>query len=156
MTAWKGGRGVRPDGYVWLRMRDHPRASSEGQVLEHHVVVEERLGHRLRSSAEIHHINGDKQDNRPQNLVVCHDSTYHKLLHRRQAALDACGNPNWRKCKYCGQHDDPANMRDCSITGGKEHRGCKLKWRRERHAELHPGVRPIGEYSLSRVRGGGR
>ena len=49
---------------------------------------------------EIHHVDGDNCNNKHTNLVVCPNKTYHKLLHTRQNALDACGNPDWRKCVF--------------------------------------------------------
>jgi DNA-directed RNA polymerase sigma subunit (sigma70/sigma32) len=31
----------------------------------------------------VHHVNGDRSDNRPANLVICEDQSYHQLLHQR-------------------------------------------------------------------------
>lgn len=45
---------------------------------EHRLVVEKRIGRKLRSYEHIHHINGDVQDNRLENLAVVNASEHSK------------------------------------------------------------------------------
>lgn len=107
---WKGGR-VIYRGYVFLHIPEHPHASRRGYVQEHIViVVAARGGVPLPTGAAVHHVNGVKTDNRPENLVVCNDNSYHMLLHARQAAFAACGNPNFRPCLFCKKYDALENM----------------------------------------------
>ncbi len=47
---------------------------------------------------------------------------------RRARALAACGNSEWRKCKYCKQHDDPDRM--AADGGSRYHRECRHKGKR--------------------------
>ena len=76
---WKGGR-ILLNGYVYLMRKDHPRSIGNGYVPEHVLVMEKHLGRYIPLGEDVHHINGDKQDNRIENLeVMKHDehTTYH-------------------------------------------------------------------------------
>jgi predicted nucleic acid-binding Zn ribbon protein len=50
---------------------------------EHIVVAETALGKPLPVGAVVHHVNGDMHDNRPANLLICQDRSYHSKLHAR-------------------------------------------------------------------------
>jgi len=88
----------------------HPFVNKSGQIQRARLIAEKALGKFLPKKAVTHHINHIKNDDDPTNLVICENSTYHNLLHRRERALKECGNANWRKCMYCGKYDDPENM----------------------------------------------
>ena len=68
-------------GYIKIRDFSHPRADSGGYVFKHILVAEEKYGRFIKRSEPIHHINGNKVDNSPDNLYLCKDNTEHKKIH---------------------------------------------------------------------------
>ena len=67
---WKGGKFLDKNGYVLKLCTGHPKAIRGGYVLEHRLVMEERLGRHLLTHENVHHINGDRADNRITNLEL--------------------------------------------------------------------------------------
>jgi len=51
-------------------VREHPRAGSNGYVFEHVLVMEELVGRHLVAGETVHHLNGVREDNRPENLEL--------------------------------------------------------------------------------------
>lgn len=79
---WKGGRTVTEHGYVLLRVgTDHHLADVRGYAYEHRVVGETVLGRRLTADEVVHHRNHNRQDNRPENLIVM-TKAWHGVEHR--------------------------------------------------------------------------
>ena len=106
-----------------------------GRVVLRHVLVAERaLGKRLPKGAEVHHVDYDRSNDRNDNLVICPNRAYHRLLHARTDALNACGHADWRRCGICKQYDAPQNIVQAKISKNIWHPECRDDYERKRKA----------------------
>lgn len=114
-----GSRRVRPDGYIEVKARD-----SEGRwILEHRFVAEQILGRSLATNEHVHHINGDRADNRAENLQVLTNAEHqhvhrHWLLQTKQVALtcETCGKAFTKKPSRVTKHNFCSNA--CRLGSG--------------------------------------
>ncbi|MBQ5655957.1 MAG: HNH endonuclease [Bacteroidaceae bacterium] len=79
---WKGGERVTPGGYRQILCTEHPRADKSGYVMEPIVVWEDHTGVFVPDNCCIHHLNGNKTDNRIENLCMMQRSA-HTVFHHR-------------------------------------------------------------------------
>src|SRR3990167_7077679 len=85
---WKGGRMIQKE-YVSVMIAILPkdqqqmarRMTDGNYILEHRVVMSMKIGRPLKRDETVHHINGVKNDNRPENLIIMERSP-HSSLHR--------------------------------------------------------------------------
>jgi hypothetical protein len=83
-----------PKGYIHLWRPKHPMAMKTGYLAEHRLVMAEQLGRMLTADEVVDHINGVKDDNRPENLRVLSKKAHDDLSNRgrvRMATCPGCG-----------------------------------------------------------------
>jgi len=103
---WNGGRRETVNGYIMVNVPGHPKAY-RNEVYEHIVVAEKKLGRYLEKGENVHHINGIKYDNRPENLVVCKTWAEHQEHHRKYKHYEEDNCP------------EPINVGDKIVIGKK-------------------------------------
>lgn len=89
--SWNGGRRINHNGYISIRMPDHPKAVN-GYIFEHVWVMENVLGRYLEDGECVHHINFIKTDNGAENLMLFKNNSdhqkYHAYMRRKEVFQD--------------------------------------------------------------------
>jgi hypothetical protein len=101
--------------YYAVYLPNHHMADANGMVYEHRLVAEEILGRPLKNTEFVHHINENKKDNRPENLMVFKTCSDHNAFHSgKDIVLDGdvyvCDRSSENYvdsrhaiCPYCGK-----------------------------------------------------
>jgi len=71
-------------GRIWI-------GGSQKHVKKHRLIVEAALGRMLLPDEDVHHINGDKTDNRLENLQVVSHSEHSRITNRVRHSARAEG-----------------------------------------------------------------
>jgi hypothetical protein len=130
----KNGSGHPYNGknYKQVSLPGHPQAcDKDGLMYEHRYLAAKALGKPIPRGAEVHHHGGVRI---PGQLVLCENKAYHRLLHIREKAYAATGDPSKRKCPFCHQWDATGNMISYNHNELPSerflHRACKQKYER--------------------------
>jgi hypothetical protein len=94
----RGPKARREDGQHVTR-KGYLRGNVNGRLTLGHVAVWEAAHGPVPDGYQIHHVNGDKQDNRLDNLLLV-DPTTHKRLH---SGCELRDGEWWKPCGVCGE-----------------------------------------------------
>ena len=116
--------------YKTILQKDHPHTNSGGHVLEHIVIAETMLGRMLNPGETVHHIDHNKKNNSPDNLLVFKTRADHTLCHSGCQIYKE--GDVWRairktgKCEECGKDIFLSN---CKMKYKKHYCSleCKMK-----------------------------
>jgi hypothetical protein len=117
-SRWNGGKCLSPRGYVLIFNEEWRTNGRPKYIQEHRLVMEKALGHPLLPGEICHHINGEKTDNRPENLAIMRQGE-HARLH---IAINRWSRKH-NACVECGTTDRP------HAKGGRC-RLCHARWTR--------------------------
>lgn len=132
---WKVEKIVSKGKYNYAVVRNHPNATKWGYVLEHRIVMENHLGRLLIPNEVVHHVNGDKKDNRIENLAVMLRIQHAKkhgleqgawwvrlycpecgrIFHRPKNKTNLGGKPT--KINFCSLHCSGVFYRRATLSG---------------------------------------
>lgn len=108
--SWRGGRKVDKNGYIYVWVGyDYPNATADGYLFEHRYVLEKQLKRHLKPNEVIHHKDGNKQNNRIDNLELCDSHAEHIAQHMSEKYNLPIMNYEWhpifKHCKECKKTD---------------------------------------------------
>ncbi len=95
----RGPKPSRPDGYHVTTKGYLRRSDSNGKAHFQHIDVWESVCGPIPNGMQVHHKNGDKQDNRIENLELV-DAVTHKRIHSGCKLIDG---EWWKLCGVCGE-----------------------------------------------------
>lgn len=99
-NRWKGGRRKHTQGYVWILVNGK-------YYLEHRYIMMQSLKRPLAKGEQVHHKNGNKLDNRIENLELVNVAD-HIRQHHKEGLYKPCGwSRNFYACKSCGTTEKP-------------------------------------------------
>jgi hypothetical protein len=84
---WKDGRSKK-EGYIIIKMPNHPYCDVRGYVKEHRFIMEKHIGRHLLPTEIVHHINGEITDNRIENLELFSSISNHLKFHWKTTRRD--------------------------------------------------------------------
>ena len=92
-SQWRGGRYTDTGGYVHLLIAALPsedqllaqNTTKSKYIMEHRLVMAQKLGRPLAKAELVHHLNGVKDDNSPENLTI-EARAEHSRKHRETEA----------------------------------------------------------------------
>lgn len=78
---FEGFRKKLCSGYIYVTKYNHPFRNKQGDVAEHRLIIEKKIGRYLQPKEEVHHKDLNKSNNKLSNLYLCANRSEHKKAH---------------------------------------------------------------------------
>jgi hypothetical protein len=133
---WEIEKSVSKGDYVYAVVPNHPKATKNGYVLEHRVVMENNIGRILERWEEVHHKDENRKNNSPDNLEIKltgehqrFHSTKYPNGHFAKLVCTNCGKEfevEWNKRKpnqenhFCSRRCNGQYSRKMNISGNRK------------------------------------
>jgi hypothetical protein len=131
--ASKGGKITTIKGYIQIWMPDHPNSNKTGYVFEHRLIMSNYINRPLNENEDVHHINGNKSDNRIENLKLMTKSDHTKTHENKDKHI----RDKTRNCIYYNC------IEKTSSKYGLCTKHYRMQWARVRDG-LIPSIEVIG------------
>lgn len=127
------------NGYIEIYMPQHPNARSNGTILEHRFVAEGKLGRYLKKEETVHHLDENRTNNNPDNLIVFRTNSDHSRFHKIGIMKEMddgtyicpIKESEIKKCKHCGGYyvynREHKNKKFCSFECYIEYENYKFE-----------------------------
>lgn len=102
----------------------HPRIRKDGTVYRAVLVAEQQLGRFVRHNEDVHHINGNIEDDRPENLQVLSHREHSALHQRLRLGIPRGHYGNVNIC-HNGHELSPENTYYYINKNGRTQRQCR-------------------------------
>lgn len=134
---WKVKKLVSKGDYIYAVVPEHPKATKIGKyVLFHRIIMENYLKRMLEDDEIVHHLNGNRHDNRLSNLELLRNADrvrMHQLQKGQRYVLLKCpecnklfgiphrysflSQPNKYNCNFCSKHCRGVFFRKMQLHG---------------------------------------
>jgi hypothetical protein len=121
MKKQPNGTGTIQNGYRWFNL-------STGRIPEHRLVMEKHLGRPLEKFEVVHHINGNRLDNRVENLLIMTRGSHNSHHYRKDFKERVKKIRNSYSKIYNWDYDKSTQRPEPCFEGQKWRDSEKKKW----------------------------
>ena len=122
MNLTKDGLHIH-NGYIYIKCLNHPRTNKDGYVKRAVLNLENIMGRCLDKLEDVHHIDGDKTNDNPNNLVALSRKA-HRQLHHPKKIIEPHARKIRTHCKH-GHEFTESNTYIWISPFGVKMRQCK-------------------------------